>query len=358
MSKKPYRMVTGIGSFPFKKEDDALELIFKYLPLIPHWPQLPAVSTSESFVEQYLYPLIKVEAIKMRKKGSPFFDSEDPEFLNKLTDFYNLYLRAKDKEEEALSNFTMPHHSASGFYAFINRLKNKGTGRAVFLKGQISGPVTLGLWLTDGKRQPAFYQEQLRDILVKTLQLQLEWQIKELKQFGLPTIIFIDEPSLCLFGQAPYVGLSRDEIKESLAMLIETIHLQGAMAGVHACSGIDWAILTELEVDIINFDAFNYFESLLVYNDSLIEFYKKGGIIAWGIVPTDDQSLEESRDNIIKRLDKYFNNLIKKGFSEDLIKKQLMITPSCGSGTLSKELTEKIHCLTWELQSYLNNGNL
>ena len=356
MSRKPYRMVTGIGSLPFKKEDQALDMIFKHLPLVPHWPQLPAISSSESFVEQYLYPLLKVEAIKMRKKGSPFFDSEDPEFLNKLTDFYNLYLRALDRDQEVLHYFTMPPDSASGLYAFINKLKKEGTGRAKFLKGQISGPVTLGLWLTDGKRQPSFYLEHLRDILVKALQLQLEWQINELKQFGLPVIIFIDEPSLCLFGQAPYIGLSRDEVKESLAMLLETIHLQGAMAGVHACSSIDWAILTELEVDIINFDAFNYFESFLVYYDSFIEFYKKGGIVAWGIIPTDDRVLEESKDSIILRLDNYFNNLTKKGFPEDLLKKQLMITPSCGTGTLSQELTEKIHRLACQLQSHLDNA--
>ncbi|PKM84071.1 MAG: hypothetical protein CVU88_00090 [Firmicutes bacterium HGW-Firmicutes-13] len=353
MTRKPYRMVTGVGSFPFKKEDEALELIFKNMPLIPHWPQLPSIGNSEGFVEQYLYPLIKIEVLKYKKEGSPFFDTENLSFIENITEFYDLYLRAKEGEIEAADCFTMPHKYASGFYTFVNKLKKEGTGNAVFLKGQISGPVTVGLKLTNEKQLPSFYHQQLRDMLVKTLELQLEWQIKEMSQFGLPLIIFIDDPGICFFGQASYVGLSREDIKESLKELIEAAHNHQVLVGVHVCSGIDWSILTELDVDIINIDAVNYFDSLLVYTDSLKDFINRGGIVAWGVVPTDIRILSENKDTIFKRLSSCLENFIKKGLPEEALKKQLMVTPSCGTGVLSRELTEKIYALTGEIQLYL-----
>ncbi|RQD76534.1 MAG: hypothetical protein D5R97_04310 [Candidatus Syntrophonatronum acetioxidans] len=349
--KKPYRMATGVGSFPHKKVDEALDLIFTHLPLIPHWPQLPALSDSEGFVEQYLHPLVKIGAIKYKEQGSPYFDSENSSFLDILTKFYELYLKAKDNEKEAGEHFVMSSKFASGFHSFTERLEKEGTGPALFLKGQISGPVTVGLRLTDGKRQPSFYRQELRDLLTNTLELQLDWQIKELKKFGLPVIIFIDDPGLCFFGQASYIGLSREEIQESLRTLVETIHGLDALAGVHVCSGIDWNILTELQVDIINVDAVKYFEPLLVYIDTFKEFYEKGGLMAWGVIPTDQRIEEENKETVLERLHNCLDTLSQKGIPRSQLEEQLMITPSCGTGTLTRELGEKIYAILGEIQS-------
>lgn len=349
--KKPYRMATGVGSFPHTRVDEALDLIFTHMPFIPHWPQLPALSKSEGFVEQYLHPLVKIGAIKYKDQGSPFFDTENSSFLDILAEFYELYFKAREDEKEAREYFVMSSKFASGFHSFIERLEKEGTGQAVYLKGQISGPVTTGLRLTDGKGQSSFYREELRDMLTKTLELQLEWQIKELKKFGLPVIIFVDDPGLCYYGLAAYVGLSRGEILESLQVMIDTVHNLDALIGFHVCSGIDWNLLTELEVDILNLDAVKYFESLLVYTESIKEFYQKGGIIAWGIVPTDESIEGEDTSTVITHLKDCLDNLERKGIPRERLEKQLMITPSCGTGTLTRELSEKIYAIMGKIQS-------
>lgn len=350
---KPYRTATGIGSLPYTDEDQALTLIFNNLPTVPHWPQLPNLGKTEGIIEQFLFPLIKTKVIKYNEKGNPFFDTGNISFSENTADFYNLYLAAQEQDPEAEKLFTMHPQYASGYYAFIKKIKLQGSGEAKFLKGQISGPITVGLKLTDDRLQPSFYKEELRDMLVRTLEMQLIQQVKELQQFHLPVIIFIDDPGLCFFGQAPYIGLSKNHIVESLSSLVDSLHNLGGLAGVHVCSGIDWSLLTEAGVDIINLDAVSYFDSLLVYTDPLQDFIKQGGIIAWGIVPTLESILLENAEKILKRLENCLNTLVRKGFSETLLREQLMITPSCGTGILSPELAEKIYALTGEVQRLL-----
>lgn len=350
---KPYRLATGIGSLPFTDQNQAISLIFKYMPSVPHWPQLPNLGKFEGIIEQFLFPLIKTGVIRYNEKGNPFFDTGNPSFTDNTADFYNLYLAAGENNPQAEKQFTMHPKYASGYYAFIKRLKQQGIGEAKFIKGQISGPLSVGMKLTDADLQPSFYKDELRDIMVRTLEMQMIQQVKELHQFQLPVIIFIDDPGLCYFGQAPYIGLNRNHIVESFSIMVESIHKLGALVGVHVCSGIDWSILVEAGVDIINLDAVNYFDSLLVYTESLQEFLKQGGIIAWGIVSTLEQSFSDDAKTVFNRLEKCLNTLVNKGFSETLLKKQLMITPSCGTGILSQELTEKIYALTGEVQHLL-----
>ena len=351
--EKPFRTATGIGSLPYTDEGRALDLIFNHMPTVPHWPQLPNLGRTEGFVEQFLYPLVKTGVLTQNEKGSNFFDTGNSSFTENTVQFYNLYFAAQEHNLDAEKQFTMHPRYASGYYAFINRIKRQGPGKAKFLKGQVSGPVTVGVKLTDENLQPSFYKEELRDIVVRTLEMQMIQQVKELRQFQMPVIIFIDDPGLCFFGQAPYIGLNKNDIIESLSLMVDSLHNLGSYAGVHVCSGIDWSLLTESGVDIINLDAVNYFDSLLVYTDLLQDFIKRGGIIAWGIVPTLELTFRENSSSIIKQLGECLNTLVRKGISEAMLREQLMITPSCGTGTLSPELAEKIYVLTGEVEELL-----
>ena len=46
-------LATGIGSLPHTDSDKALDLIFKYTPQVPFWPQLPKRDKREGMVIQY-----------------------------------------------------------------------------------------------------------------------------------------------------------------------------------------------------------------------------------------------------------------------------------------------------------------
>ena len=76
-------LATGIGSMPHKDVNTALDLVFKYTPQIPFWPQLPKRDARETMVAQASegLPFIKI------KDKELIFDDEDKE--KKLEIFYD-----------------------------------------------------------------------------------------------------------------------------------------------------------------------------------------------------------------------------------------------------------------------------
>ena len=85
------------------------------------------------------------------------------------------------------------------------------------------------------------------------------------------------------------MAVSRENIINYLNEVIDAIKLEGALSGIHCCGNTDWSLLTDTKVDIINFDAYEYSEKLALYSDSIESFIKRGGKIAWGIVPSSEK---------------------------------------------------------------------
>lgn len=345
MLRKLYNLSTGVGSLPHTDPQKAISLINRYFPEMPHWPQLPNCGDSEGFIVQYLSPLISCGLLSVKKSGAPYFCTDKRNWIDLLAAFYEQYLECMENPEK-LELFSFPPQSATGFYSFI-----KGTvgTEAQMIKGQITGPVTLGLQVIDALRKPSFYRDDLRDVLTKTLVLQTKWQIRQLQHFNRPILVAIDEPSIYAFGQSSYVGLSRSAITESIGTVVEAVHSEGELAGVHCCAGTDWSLLFELPLDMINFDAFSYFPSMLVYYEQLAQFLDRGGCLAWGIVPTSVQAYEKTSQEIIDQMDEEMETLTAKGICWEKLQTQKMITPSCGTGSLDEKLAEHIYRLTREV---------
>jgi len=346
-------LATGIGSFPHLSANAALEIIFKRLPEIPHWPQLPAAGEEEGLIRQNLAPLSASGLLRIDSGRTPCFLTDAPDWLERQTGFYARALAAES--ELSQNEFAFPRTAAEGFYAFLEQVTRPGTA-AGYVKGQLAGPVTLGLQLTDAAMQPAFYREDLRELVVTNLTLQLRWQVSMLAATGRPVIIFIDDPGVLCFGQSTFVGLSREAIQSSLQTLADTAHQAGAFVGVHACAGVDWSLLLELPFDIVNVDAYHYFPSLLVYTDSLGRYLDRGGILAWGLVPTSAQVEQETARTLLHRLEENLERLVRKGLDPDRLARQLMFTPSCGTGTLSAEQAEKVYALLQEISLRYRSG--
>jgi len=126
----------------------------------------------------------------------------------------------------------------------------------------------------------------------------------------------------------------------------------GALLGVHCCGNTDWSIFTELPgISIINFDAFGFLDRLLLYSGQLAGFFKRGGMLAWGIVPTEAFSPQVNSAMLSEKLEQGFNLLSKKGIERELLRKRLIITPSCGLGALSLDKAEPIFKCLAELSS-------
>lgn len=349
----PNGLATGIGSLPHTDVDSAVKFVFKYFRDIPHWPQLPKLSGLEGLVDQYLSPLINIGLVEQKQNKSPCLITEKEDWLERLTLFYTAYLEISEGIQSNLEKFSFPENYAKGFYAFIRYLETHGTGNARWLKGQISGPVTVGLQLTDHMGRSAYYDTQLRDLVVKNLAMQAVWQVKALGRFGLPVILFIDEPGLYAYGLSTHITLKKEEILQDISALAEAIQGAGALAGVHVCARTDWSALLNSKVDIVSFDSFNYFDSLTLYAADVKEFLQRGGVLAWGLVPTSEQAMELEVSNLIEMYQRQTNAILSKGIDSNIFKKQVLITPSCGTGNLNLSVAEKVYTLTAGVSEHL-----
>jgi hypothetical protein len=287
-----------------------------------------------------------------------YFDTSAPDYVDQLTDFYTRYLAITDEQDaNALDSFGLTETYAAGFGEFIGRL----TGRKrtwIALKGQVTGPFTLGTNLLDQDRRCSYYDDQLRDIVVKSVGLKAMWQIGRLQSFSQCILIFLDEPSLLGFGSQTFLTISREDVLRDLNEVAAIIHGLGGLVGVHCEENTDWSLLMEADLDILDFDAYDHMQVMTLYPAELHSFLERGGYLGWGIVPTlDPQAARtETVPSLLDRFDAGLDMLARKGFDRELLLRKLLITPSCGAGgVLSEPLAERVLYLLHELSNTLRN---
>ncbi len=317
---------TGIGSFPFNSVEEAIDLVISSLD-IPHWPQLPRRKKDEDMISQFLDGMPGVIA----EDGEIFLDPFNP------SDEWEGFYRAL--EEGDLDRFGISRDRAEGLFRFLSI-----PGTFPIVKGQVTGPVTLGLSLKKKDGVFAIYDDILRDMLVKFVSMKARWEVRELSKKGKKVIIFLDEPTLSGYGSV-YMNLSKGDVLEIINGALEGIN---AIKGIHICGNTDWTMVMEMNIDILNFDAYNFLDSFLIYSDEIKDFVKKGGRIAWGIIPTDDEAIEKvSLKDIMPMVDKIVGVL-----GEDNFKKSLL-TPSCGVGSMSVDGAKKVYGMLKDLTQTL-----
>lgn len=333
MRKIPGSQSTMIGSVPHKTAEDAYELLTQYPLSIPVWPQLPKRSFKEAMIPQYseAFPGIKVD-----EQDKRIWLERDENLVDAMTTFYENVIA------ENLDAFGISEEYAAGFHHFFRQLETR-TEPLPVIKGQVTGPFTFGLGLNDNERKAVWFDEQYRDIVLKGLAMKASWQVRELKKYARHVIIFFDEPILSALGTPAYMGIEDEEVISGLNEVIHAAQTAGASVGVHCCGNMDWGLLARTDLDIISFDAYFYGEKVALYPKEIHAFLDRGGMLAFGIVPTGDA--EKLRQETFEGLKQKNENLIqifvKKGIPEDQIRNQILFTPSCGmgSGTLSPEET-------------------
>ena len=337
-------ITTGIGSFPHQDEREAFRLIFKNFPEIPFWPQLPKRSFLEGMVVQYSegFPSLRWNEKEQRVwvDTSHGFDKEIEKFYERL-------------EEGDLEPFQITEDFAKGL-RILKDLTSKDHRKEIkYIKGQIAGPITFGLALTDLEGKSIFYDPTLRDILIKHLSMKARWMEKRFNDLfpGIPTIIFFDEPSLSSFGSA-FSGLNREDVVHSLNECFEAVK---GFRGVHCCGNTDWSVLLSTNLNILSFDAYGYLETLSLYPKELRTFLERGGILAWGIVPTSEAVMKEEANSLVKRFKEGVETFSKKGIHQALLQRAI-ITPSCGTASLSIPLAERVCELTAEVSKRLQDS--
>jgi methionine synthase II (cobalamin-independent) len=332
MNRRFNCIATGIGSLPNIDPDKAVTLSLNYVMEAPFWPQLPQRDFREHMDAQYSETLPGV--VRDDVKRRVFFDTSR-DLTPELEKFFERYL---DKD---YGFFRMSEEYAPGFTAFIRAMK-KGLPRGMrFVKGHITGPLTAGTSFKDETGKDIIHNDLLFDAVVKGLAMKAAWQIRELKQFNKPVIIFIDEPAMESLGSA-FSAVSQEVVAEKLNEIIDTIHELDGIAGIHCCGNADWPMIFNTRVDIVNFDAFGYMEKVLLYPADIRKFMGRGGALAWGVVPTGAFTGNETADMLIARLRQGMKQLEKEGVDRKTILRQCLITPSCGMGSLTTDKAETI----------------
>lgn len=342
-------LATAIGSMPFENPEYAVQVSINTLVNAPIWPQLPKLGLNEQMEIQYSES-IPCAVIDYNKNRMYFDTSID--YSEIFAEFYENYIAAMDPDEGTgdCSAMVISEEFSKGIYALENALKQK-SGKLPFIKVQTTGPCSFALTIVDENKRAIYYNDEFRDVIVKALAMKCRWQIQKFQPYAEKIICFIDEPILSSFGSSTYVSVTREDVVSMLNELVEAVHADNALAGVHCCGNTEWSILIDAGVDIVNFDAFEFGRTIAMYSEAVKAHLEKGGMLAWGIVPTSKMIREQTVQSLEDRLETMMDNLAATGISKTLIAEQAILTPSCGTGSLETGDAEKIFKLLHDLSS-------
>ncbi len=353
---KPNALPAWIGSLPLTDHDEAVRLMMAYTPDIPIWIQLPR-NPGEGMVAQFAPGMPGLDSSGDKLRVVTTAENFDAELLA----FFEEYMAVTDDAETtptlAESRFSLSGDIAPGFYKFMAVLDGLSQPPAA-VKGQVTGPFTFATGLVDEAGRAVFYNEQLRDAAVKMIAMKARWQVAQLKKYGVPVILFLDEPALAGYGSSAFISVSRAEIDAALGEVIDAVHAEGGLAGVHVCANSEWSIILESAADIVSFDAYSFFDKFAIYADQIKPFMARGGILAWGIVPTGDVDAieKETTDSLYNLWMESAEKLGAMGLSHDALIEQSLITPSCGTGSLSLDHAEKVIRMNREISERIRAG--
>ena len=299
---------TAMGIMPHKDMDKALDLALSLD--IPFWPQLPHVSLYEDMYVQTSqnFPGIDINFDKAR------LAFHTTKFQEDLDDYFT---KMEQEETYALT----PEYSVV-FDKFLSR--NLQGYRAI--RGQITGPVSFGFKVLDESLKPIIYNDEVKSILFDFIQKKVNLQYQELKKKNPNAFVWVDEPGLG-YVFSGLSGYNDQQAKEDYYQFVQG--LEGPK-GLHLCADVNLPYLLELGIEILSFDAFQIGFMPKEYAQSVAEFIKKGGIISWGIVPTEFKALEiQTPETLASLLSNYWEVVSEKtGLSLDQIAEQALIAPA------------------------------
>jgi len=319
---------TVTGSMPHTDPVRAVALLNRHLKDIPTWPQLPQRSFLENMYVQYAegFPGVVVDEAARR-----IYVATAGDYSPGLEALYRAFL------EDDAAGFGVSRERAAGLYEFL-RQDNLSP---LAVKGCVTGPVSWGMTVLDENKRAILYHDTLGDAVPKLLKLKAAWQEKELKKLSKNTIIFLDEPYMAAYGSSVAAGPFSSPDKVA-AMIDEVFSGISGLKGLHCCGNTDWSVLLRTRMDILNFDAYSYADSVALYPDEINKFVKRGGCIAWGIVPNETGPVtKETVAGLRDRLEEAMAPFTRNGLPFKELLAQSLIMPACSLAPLSEDGAER-----------------
>ncbi len=334
MSFEPHFLASHMGSVPHVEYAELNDRLARNLD-IPAWLQLSRRTFRENMYVQFSAMLPRV---LLDEEAEKITINTTGDITPDLEAFYERYLA------EDVDAFGLSREYSAGFHALLDTL---GEYPGAWVKGQVTGPISVGLTITDQDLRAVLYNDMLADAIVKNAAMNARWQIRQLRVLRPNVILFVDEPYMASFGSA-YISLSREQVVTMLNEVFDAIHEEGALAGVHCCANTDWSVLLATSVDILNLDAHGYLENLALYPEELRAFLDRGGVIAWGIVPNNEEISNHTPEQLAQRLRGGLALISEKAqargvnISPDDFVNRSLVMPSCGLGPTTVEVAERV----------------
>jgi hypothetical protein len=150
-------------------------------------------------------------------------------------------------------------------------------------------------------------------------------QLQRLKKRNSNAFMFIDEPGLQFLWSA-MSGYGDQPARADMDLFFSMIERP---RGVHLCGNPDWDFLLGMDLDILSLDVYTNREVFVAYAKAIREFLDRGGIIVWGVVPTNFEPFEkENIDSLISRLQGIWLALDKKGIDQDFLLSRSLLSPA------------------------------
>ena len=312
------------------------------LPTMPHRDPMEACRVMlENFPEAPCIPRLSM-SVRMYMDGMPclVIDSQKKQLrydLSKEGELQQFYEKVLSGD---LDYFAMSPKYAPGFYIFLDFLKKSPPPQLKLVHTQMPGLLTWGLSLTDMSGRPAWYDRTMKEVLTHTLVMKAKWQTKKIREV-LPDIkimVTLGEPSLGMMS-SPFGSISEEEVIQTLNEFFQNVEGLGC---VHCCSNMDWPQLMKTDIQVINFDAYQFSEKIALYPREINAFLKRGGMLAWGIVPVAEETfLSESEEHLLEKLEEGMELLVRGGIDKQQLVERSFITPCCTTATLSVDRAEQ-----------------
>lgn len=298
-----------MGIMPHKDIKRALELALSLN--LPFWPQLPNLSYYEDMYVQAseYFPGIQV-------------DPEAQRITLDLDQFREEVAGAYMDSLEKPDTFILSQRYSTVYAQFLELDLTSYTA----IRGQLIGPVSFGFRVTDQERKPIIYNDEARTILFDFLQRKVNAQYRQLRKRNRNAFVWLDEPGLGWVFSG-MTGYSDVQAKADYQTFLSGIE---GPRGLHLCAAVNLPYLLELGVDILSFDAYQIETMPRGYAESVGAFLHQGGIISWGIVPTDSEGQgRETPLSLAQRLSDYWRVVAEgAGLSTEQIARQSLVAPA------------------------------
>ncbi len=329
-------LTTAMAVMPHKDPNRALDAALSLD--IPFWPQLPRMNYYEDMYVQASehFPGI---CLDMEKQTLSF--SMD-KFLIQF--------------EETMSHFDQPEYfDISPEYSVVyHRFLTMDLSGRPAIRGQLEGPISFGLNVLDQDKRPILFDDTIRPFMFEFMAKRINIQLNRLKRLNPNAFMFVDEPGL----QFLFSALSGYDNARARTDMENFFSMTQRPCGIHLCGNPDWDFLLGLDMDVISLDVYSNGEIFSSYAPSIKKFLDKGGVIIWGIVPTNFEPFgQETIDALERRLLGLWEILSKKGIDRDFLLSKSLISPAtcCLVNPDGEETVEKAFKVVNNLSARLRN---